>query len=278
MTISENFRRFQWINFETGFLETKTFFKKLEYGFLVESTKIENASFPAKIGIWEANVNTHKMVTTKWTFTKNGVSAVTTTVIIFWKFCFSLKTCYTELICCTNNPNAHICTFCKRWTFIWRCFFPVSILKEINIMKFFNVGLIFTPEVLILYKKVWGPRRVGVVNFYISCQDFWAKNKKSNTKKILNKWVSKYMSCLCIFRSWKKGVKETKISEVLVQRLSTEPKLTAMKYSRKEPRDFIPFKHGEEQFISSKRHSRTIWKNIETVTSWLQNKVLHDPG
>ena len=91
MTISENFKRFQWINFETDFLETKTFFKKLEYGFLVESTKIENASFPSKIGISEANVNTHKMVTTKWTFTKSGVSAVTTTVTIFLKILFQFK-------------------------------------------------------------------------------------------------------------------------------------------------------------------------------------------
>ena len=29
-----------------------------------------------------------------------------------------------------NNPNAHIPTFCKRWSFIWRCFFPASILKK----------------------------------------------------------------------------------------------------------------------------------------------------
>ena len=59
--------------------------------------------------------------------TKNGVLPVTT--IFFWKFCFSLRTSYKELICCTNNPNTHICNFCKRWSFIWRCFFPVSILK-----------------------------------------------------------------------------------------------------------------------------------------------------
>ena len=39
-------------------------FKKLEYRFLVESTKIENASFPYKTAISEANVETNKMVTT----------------------------------------------------------------------------------------------------------------------------------------------------------------------------------------------------------------------
>ena len=43
----------------------KTFFKKLEYSFLVESTKIENASFPYKPGISEANVRTNRIVSTK---------------------------------------------------------------------------------------------------------------------------------------------------------------------------------------------------------------------
>ena len=34
----------------------------------------------------------------------------------------------------TNDPNAHIRTFCKRWSFIWRCFFPMSILKDLRII------------------------------------------------------------------------------------------------------------------------------------------------
>ena len=60
------------------FWKTKTFFKKLEYRFLVRSTKIENAPFPYKTAISEANVETNKMVTAKWTITKNGVLPVTT--------------------------------------------------------------------------------------------------------------------------------------------------------------------------------------------------------
>ena len=60
--------------------------------------------------------------------TKNGVLPVTT--LFFWKICFSLRTSYKELICCTSNPNAHICTFCKRWSFIMRCFFYLSILNR----------------------------------------------------------------------------------------------------------------------------------------------------
>ena len=53
------------------------------------------------------------------------------------------------------------------------------------------------------------------------------------------------MSCLYIFRSCKKGFKETKITKLLVQRLSTEPKPTTMKYSREGPRDFVPFEYEE---------------------------------
>ena len=48
------------------FWKTKTFFQKLEYRFLVETTKIENTSFPFKIALSEANVKTNRMKTTKW--------------------------------------------------------------------------------------------------------------------------------------------------------------------------------------------------------------------
>ena len=46
----------------------KTFFKKLEYSFLVERTKIEKASFPYKTAISEANDKTNEMITTKWAY------------------------------------------------------------------------------------------------------------------------------------------------------------------------------------------------------------------
>ena len=41
----------------------------------------------------------------------------------------SLRTTRKELVWCSNDPNVHIPTFCERWSFIWRCFFLVSILK-----------------------------------------------------------------------------------------------------------------------------------------------------
>ena len=44
----------------------KTFFKKLKYRFLLETTKIENTSFPFKTAMSEANVKTNSMATAKW--------------------------------------------------------------------------------------------------------------------------------------------------------------------------------------------------------------------
>ena len=49
----------------------------MEYRFLVESTNIENATFPYKTVPLEANVKTNRMGSIKWT-TKNGVLPVTT--------------------------------------------------------------------------------------------------------------------------------------------------------------------------------------------------------
>ena len=42
----------------------------MEYRFLVETTKIENTSFPFKTALSEANVKRNRMVTTKWTYHK----------------------------------------------------------------------------------------------------------------------------------------------------------------------------------------------------------------
>ena len=60
--------------------------------------------------------------------TRNGVFLVTT--LFLWKFCFNLEASHKELIWCTNCPNVLIDTFCKRWSFIYGRFFPVSILDD----------------------------------------------------------------------------------------------------------------------------------------------------
>ena len=110
------------------FWKTKTFFKKSEYPFLVDSTKIESASFLHKTSISEANVKTDEWWVQNGPITKNGFLSVT--ILFSWKFCFTSRTSYKELIWCNNDLNAHIPTFCKRWSFIWQFFFPVSILKH----------------------------------------------------------------------------------------------------------------------------------------------------
>ena len=142
------------------FWKTTTFFKNLENCLLVESTKIENVSFLYKIAISEANVKVNRMVSTKWTYRKEWSFA--SNYFIFRTFCFSLRTSYKELIWCTNYPNVHVRTFCKRWSFIWRCFFAVSILKAAIVNwgenAHFMVQPLATGEFLVKWKKfvdVW---------------------------------------------------------------------------------------------------------------------------
>ena len=61
---------FNTLTLKQIFWKTKTFFKKLEYRFLVETTKIENKSFPFKTALSKANVKTYRIATTKWTYQK----------------------------------------------------------------------------------------------------------------------------------------------------------------------------------------------------------------
>ena len=111
---------FNTLTLKQIFWKTKTFFKKLEYHFLVENTKIENASFPYRTALSEANVKTNRMVTTKERIFASNC-------FIFLKFCFSLRTSYKELIWCNN--------------FIWRCFFPMSILKLFLLKNHWRIKL-----------------------------------------------------------------------------------------------------------------------------------------
>ena len=107
------------------FWKTKHFLKKLEYCFSVQSIKIESAIFQHKTALPEANAKTKKWEVQNGPITKAGVLPVAT--LFFWKFCFRVTDSSKELIRCINNPNVHIHTFRKRWSFIWRCFFSVSL-------------------------------------------------------------------------------------------------------------------------------------------------------
>ena len=59
---------FNALTLEQIFWKAKTFFKKLEYRFLVETTNIENVLFPYKTVMSEANVKTNGVVSIKWTY------------------------------------------------------------------------------------------------------------------------------------------------------------------------------------------------------------------
>ena len=96
MIITGDFERFQYFNLEINFLKNANTFKKLEYSFLVESTKIDNITFPYKTALSEANVKTKRMGSTKLTYRKERSFA--TNHFPFRKFCFSLGTLYIELI------------------------------------------------------------------------------------------------------------------------------------------------------------------------------------
>ena len=105
---------FNAVTLKQIFWKTKTFFKKLEDCFLVQSTNIEHESFPCKTALFKANVHTKTMGTTKWPCHKIGFLPV---ILFFWTLCFSLRTSLKESISCTNYSNVHIHTFRKRLSF-----------------------------------------------------------------------------------------------------------------------------------------------------------------
>ena len=63
--------------------------------------------------------------------TKNGVLPVF--ALFFWKFNFSIRTFYKELIQSTTYQNVHIHVFLKRLSFIFGCIFPVA--SELTVRK-----------------------------------------------------------------------------------------------------------------------------------------------
>ena len=70
LTIIENFNVFNTLTLKPIFSKTKIFSKKLEFRFLVEITRIENATFPYKMALPDTNVKTNRMGSTKWTYRK----------------------------------------------------------------------------------------------------------------------------------------------------------------------------------------------------------------
>ena len=51
-------------------------------------------------------------------------------LLFFFKLCFSIRTCYKELIWSTNYPKVHILVFQKHWSFIEGVLF-LCVLKKL---------------------------------------------------------------------------------------------------------------------------------------------------
>ena len=84
-TVTGNFEHFQYFNFETTFLKNE----KLEYCFLVESAKNENATFSCKTVLSEANVKTNRTGSTKLTYHKE--QSFSSNYFLFPKILFQFK-------------------------------------------------------------------------------------------------------------------------------------------------------------------------------------------
>ena len=89
LEIRRVFNTLLWNNF----LKNETFFKKLEYRFLVE---IKNKLFHAKLPCQKSEVQNGPI-------TENGALPVTT--LFFWKFCFSIT------ISCKDIVRIHKCLY-----------------------------------------------------------------------------------------------------------------------------------------------------------------------
>ena len=121
------------------FWKTNTLFKNYSSVFQSKVLRLKTQHFHTKVLSQSiANFKTNKMGSTK-------EQVLLVTILCFRKFYFSLRTSYKVLIWCTNHPNVHIHT--SRWSFIWGCFFFVSILNLMIVkpLAFFS-SIVFTPE------------------------------------------------------------------------------------------------------------------------------------
>ena len=122
MTIAGNFERFQYFNFEVNFLKKANLFKKLEYHFLVESTKIDNITFPYKTALSEANVKTNRMGSTKLTYHKERSFA--SNHFPFSKILFQFRNLVYRVDLMYQPPKCPYSYFSKALEFYFRVFFP----------------------------------------------------------------------------------------------------------------------------------------------------------
>ena len=110
------------------FWKTKSSFKKLDYYFLVKTTKIENTSFPFKTALSEANVKTIGMSPTKWTTDKQW--SFGSNYFIFLEIFFQFQNILKRANLMYQRPKYSYSYFCKRWSLTLGCFFLLVSLRH----------------------------------------------------------------------------------------------------------------------------------------------------
>ena len=148
---------------------------------------VENSAFPYKNVLSAASFKTSGYGVQSRLIKKNRVLAVTT--LFFWEFYFSLRISYKTWVWFTNHPNVRIPSFRKRCSFIWGCFFHVSIPSKYTTINTRALLLEFmmkmderSPELLwnhkhslLLFKntKVIRSNAIVLKQFYCLCQLFF---------------------------------------------------------------------------------------------------------
>ena len=106
----------------------QTLFKRLEYHFLVKSTKIDNITFSYKTALSEANFKTNRMGRTKLTYHKEQSFA--SNHIPFSEILFQFRNHVYRADLMYQQPKRPYSYFSKALEFYFRVsFFPVSFLK-----------------------------------------------------------------------------------------------------------------------------------------------------
>ena len=133
MTITRKFENFRCFNFKTNFLKKQTLFTKLECHFLAECTKIENAAFPCKTALSEANIKTNRLGSTKWTYHKERSFA--SNDFIFSKILFHFKSLVYKVDLMYQTPKCPYSYFLKapKICVVWICNCVLKIPRNVSL-------------------------------------------------------------------------------------------------------------------------------------------------
>ena len=143
------------LTLERIFWKTETFFTKLASRLLVETTNIENTSFPFKTTLSETNVKTNRMATTKWTYHKEW--SFSSNYFIFLEFFFQFWNFLKRFNLMYQQPKCPYSCFSLALEFIFRVLFSceyqrisTAVLAPLPLLTYWKFLLI-----LIFSKMFW---------------------------------------------------------------------------------------------------------------------------